>query len=105
MQVRQYASEVLLLTPCGHNVGRTLSEVAQLAGQPGWWDLPAVKAGRVYIADSAQFCRPGPRCALLGPGAVLRTKYTALSSEVEILIWGEARKRKGQVEPEGGPVT
>ena len=64
-QVQQYAPEVLLLTPCGHNVGKTLAEVAQLAGHPGWWDLPAVKAGRVYIADSALFCRPGPRCVRL----------------------------------------
>ena len=33
---------------------------AELAALPGWWGLPAVKAGRVYVADA---------CALPAPGA------------------------------------
>ena len=35
---------------------------ATLATQPGWKGLPAVRSGRVYIADgNAYYNRPGPR--------------------------------------------
>lgn len=61
LQVRDYAPEVLVLAPCGHSVAATRAEVCQLAGLPGWWSLPAVKAGAVYILDHALLCRPGPR--------------------------------------------
>ena len=34
----------------------------RLATQPGWYDFPAVRAGRIYIVDSpSYFSRPGPR--------------------------------------------
>lgn len=62
MQVREYAPEVLVLAPCGHGVAATRAEVCDLAGLPGWWSLPAVRAGAVYIVDSSLLCRPGPRC-------------------------------------------
>ena len=33
-----------------------------MASRQGWYDLPAVRAGQVYIVDSpAFFSRPGPR--------------------------------------------
>ena len=59
--IRRYAPEVLLLCPCSSNLERSLGEVCSLAAQPGWWALPAVKAGRVYICDHSLFSRPGPR--------------------------------------------
>ncbi|HUY13928.1 MAG TPA: cobalamin-binding protein [Terriglobia bacterium] len=60
--VVQYQPEVLVMMPCGYKIRRTLSEVDRLASKPGWFDLPAVRAGRVYIVDSpAYFSRPGPR--------------------------------------------
>ena len=61
--IRRYAPEVLLLCPCSSNLERSLGEVCSLAAQPGWWALPAVKAGRVYICDHSLFSRPGPRSA------------------------------------------
>jgi iron complex transport system substrate-binding protein len=38
-----------------------LAEANVLAGMPGWGELPAVRAGRVYAVDSGYFSRPGPR--------------------------------------------
>lgn len=59
--VQRYAPEVLILCPCSSNLDRSLGEVCNLAAQPGWWALPAVKTGRVYICDHSFFSRPGPR--------------------------------------------
>jgi iron complex transport system substrate-binding protein len=54
--------EVLLLLPCGLAPERTLSEIDVLTGLPGWPDLPAVRAGEVWVLDGpAYFNRPGPR--------------------------------------------
>ncbi len=52
----------MLIQPCGFDMARTRAEMATLTGQPGWADLRAVKAGRVYLTDGNQyFNRPGPR--------------------------------------------
>lgn len=57
-----YRPDVLIIMPCGYKISRTLSEINQLASKPGWFDLPAVQAGEVYVVDSpAYFSRPGPR--------------------------------------------
>jgi iron complex transport system substrate-binding protein len=32
-----------------------------LAKQDGWFDLPAVRSGEVYLINHAYFSRPGPR--------------------------------------------
>lgn len=54
--------DVLLVSPCGFDVSRTLSEMSLLEAQPGWRDLRAVRSGRVFVADgNAYFHRPGPR--------------------------------------------
>ncbi len=61
-QVVEYSPEVLVIMPCGYKVPRSLAEVDRLASRPGWHSLPAVREGRVYVADSpAYFSRPGPR--------------------------------------------
>jgi iron complex transport system substrate-binding protein len=60
--VRQWAPEVLIVMPCGLDVLKTEAQARQLFTFPGWFDLPAVKAGRVYAVDAnAYFARPGPR--------------------------------------------
>lgn len=60
--VRSARPEVLLLLPCGFAPDRTLRERALLEALPGWEDLPAVRAGRVWVLDGpAYFNRPGPR--------------------------------------------
>jgi iron complex transport system substrate-binding protein len=60
--VRAADPDVLLLSPCGFGIPRTLEEVALLRERPGFGDLRAVREGRVYVADgNAYFHRPGPR--------------------------------------------
>jgi iron complex transport system substrate-binding protein len=61
-KVLGFAPEVIVLTCCGFNLGRSAQEGETLATFEGVHDLPAVKAGRVYATDgSAYFSRPGPR--------------------------------------------
>jgi len=60
--VRHADPDVIVVMPCGFDVPRTRAELAPLLAQPGWDELAAVKAGRVYLADGSQyFNRPGPR--------------------------------------------
>lgn len=54
--------DVLFIACCGFSVERTLSDLPVLASRPGWTDLPAVRADRVFVTDgNAYFSRPGPR--------------------------------------------
>lgn len=56
------APDVLMIMPCGFDLARTQRELHLLTGRPGWADVPAVRAGRAYLADGAAFfSRPGPR--------------------------------------------
>lgn len=61
-RVVEFAPEVLVIMPCGCRIPRTLAEMDSLALRSGWYNLPAVRSGRVYVADSpSYFSRPGPR--------------------------------------------
>ena len=60
-QVRAHAPEVLVLMQCGASAQGALACVTELAALPGWWGLPAVKSGCVFVVDHAPFLRPGPR--------------------------------------------
>ncbi|MGZ8486616.1 MAG: ABC transporter substrate-binding protein, partial [Candidatus Binatia bacterium] len=54
--------EVILLMPCGFDVRRAVKESTPLRALPGWKDLPAVRAERVFALNgNAYFSRPGPR--------------------------------------------
>ncbi|MBU6294126.1 MAG: cobalamin-binding protein [Planctomycetes bacterium] len=54
--------DVLFIACCGFSVDRTLVDLPGLASRPGWADLPAVQADRVFVTDgNAYFSRPGPR--------------------------------------------
>jgi iron complex transport system substrate-binding protein len=54
--------DVLLISPCGFGIERTLEETVLLQSKPEWPELRAVKAGAVFVADgNAYFHRPGPR--------------------------------------------
>ncbi|MFF9044521.1 cobalamin-binding protein [Streptomyces parvulus] len=60
--VRAARPDVVLVLPCGFPPERTLRERELLTGLPGWRDLPAVRADRVWVLDGpAHFNRPGPR--------------------------------------------
>jgi iron complex transport system substrate-binding protein len=73
--------DAIVVAPCGYDLARCLEELPLLEARPGWSDLAAVRAGRVYFADgNAYFNRPGPRLAdsaeilaeMLHPGAGVR---------------------------------
>jgi iron complex transport system substrate-binding protein len=52
---------VLLLAPCGLGLARARRELPPLLARPGFAELTAVRAGRVFLLDgSAYFNRPGP---------------------------------------------
>jgi iron complex transport system substrate-binding protein len=71
------APEVVLVAPCGFPLDRAARDVARLNDQPGWRALPAVRDGRVAVADgNAYFSRPGPRLE-----ANLRIAATAIDPE------------------------
>ena len=54
--------DVIVIACCGFDVKRTLQDVAGVQLMAGWRELPAVRSGRVYVADGSQyFNRPGPR--------------------------------------------
>jgi iron complex transport system substrate-binding protein len=75
--------DVLVLSPCGFTLARTMEEVPLLRHHPAWASLKAVRAGRVYAIDGNLYLnRSGPR----------------LVESAELLarvIWGE---RVGEVE-------
>ena len=62
-EVVHYAPEVLIVMPCGLNLEKSVRAAeALLPDMPGWHDLPAVRAGRVFAMDAnSYFARPGPR--------------------------------------------
>ena len=54
--------DVIVIAPCGLGLARIRADYPLLKKLPGWSDLAAVKAKRVYFADGNQFFnRPGPR--------------------------------------------
>jgi len=54
--------DVVVVSPCGFNLPRTLAEMPALTGLSGWRRLRAVREGRVFLVDGNQyFNRPGPR--------------------------------------------
>jgi iron complex transport system substrate-binding protein len=56
--------EVIMISPCGFDIPRTLTELPALTRDPRWSKLRAVRERRVFIADGNQyFNRPGPRLA------------------------------------------
>ena len=54
--------DVIVVLPCGLDIGRTRAEMATLTALPGWRRLRAVKNERIYVTDGHHyFNRPGPR--------------------------------------------
>jgi iron complex transport system substrate-binding protein len=61
-EVLAWQPEVVVMACCGFDVKRTLQDVPGVQLMAGWRELPAVRSGRVYVADGSQyFNRPGPR--------------------------------------------
>lgn len=67
--VAAWAPEVLVIMPCGFNLQQTMKQIWSVFGpygshaaNPHFFNLPAVKNGRVYAVDAnSYFARPGPR--------------------------------------------
>ncbi|OYT71312.1 MAG: cobalamin-binding protein [Armatimonadetes bacterium JP3_11] len=63
-EVLDWQPEAIVIACCGFTVERTLRDVPILEQLPGWDSLPAVRQGKVFIADgNAYFSRPSPRLA------------------------------------------
>jgi len=83
VQVRGFAPEVLVMMGSGAGPTSALRATSELAALPGWWGLPAVKAGRVYVVDRSLFLRAGPRIVRTSP---LRFRVRMLSCT--LTQWG-----------------
>jgi iron complex transport system substrate-binding protein len=60
--VREWAPEVLIVSPCGAHLQDAVAQGQTLLADPRWAELPAVQRGEVYAVDaSSYFARPGPR--------------------------------------------
>jgi iron complex transport system substrate-binding protein len=60
--VVDWRPEVMIISPCGYDLGKTIEVSSNLSGYDGWSDLPAVRERRVYALDAnSHFARPGPR--------------------------------------------
>jgi iron complex transport system substrate-binding protein len=77
-QVCAQDPDVIVVLPCGWDIGRSRQEMPLLTQKPEWPRLKAVRERRVYLTDGNQyFNRPGPRLVesleilaeLLHPGA------------------------------------
>lgn len=54
--------DAIVLSLCGFDIERTRQDLPLLEARPGWRELQAVRAGRVFLTDGNQFFnRPGPR--------------------------------------------
>jgi iron complex transport system substrate-binding protein len=61
-QLSESNPDVIVVTPCGFDNERTLSELHLLTENKAFKSLKAARDGRVYVADGNQyFNRPGPR--------------------------------------------
>lgn len=54
-QVRDADPDYLIVAPCGFDLARSRKELPHLQSLPGWFDLRAVKAGRVAFADGNKY--------------------------------------------------
>ena len=61
-ELQRVDPDVLVLSPCGFSLERTILDVALLRQHPQWSALQAVQNGRVYAIDGNQYLnRSGPR--------------------------------------------
>jgi iron complex transport system substrate-binding protein len=59
--VRDADPDIVVVAPCGFGLGRALEDAASLPARPGWGELRAVQAGRVFVSDGDRFFnRSGP---------------------------------------------
>src|SRR2546421_12817382 len=72
-ELRQADPDILVLSPCGFTIERTMIDLPLLQRHPLWQSLQAVQAGRGYAINGNHYLNPsGPRLVesaeLLGRG-------------------------------------
>jgi iron complex transport system substrate-binding protein len=61
-ELRKADPDVIVLSPCGYDLKRTLQDMPLLQAHAEWSELRAVRSGRVYAVDgNAYLNRSGPR--------------------------------------------
>lgn len=61
-EVIEYDPQVIVISPCGFDLPRSLQEANSLTTLPGWRDTAAFRTRRVFAVDgNAYFNRSGPR--------------------------------------------
>lgn len=85
--------DVIVVVPCGFSLPQTERELSFLTKQEGWFDLQAVRQGRVFLFDgNAYFNRPGPR--LYRAVALLAAAlHPASAPALDVAGWEMARYR------------
>jgi iron complex transport system substrate-binding protein len=54
--------DIIVVSPCGYDLGRTRAEMHWLIERPEWARMRAVQSSQVYLVEGNQFMnRPGPR--------------------------------------------
>jgi iron complex transport system substrate-binding protein len=60
--VRDWAPEVLIVSPCGGHLDDAAAQARSILDDPQWAQLGAVQQGNVFAVDASSFfARPGPR--------------------------------------------
>jgi len=85
--VKKFDPDLILISPCGLNIERTVREIDLIAKMPGWSELKAVRSKRVYVVDSAYVSRPGPRVIRLAKLLVDLYSGSDFDKEVAINIY------------------
>ncbi len=84
--IAEAAPDILIVAPCGYDIATSLTERQLLESLPGWADIPAVRTGRVAVADGNQyFNRPGPRLA--DSAEILRAIYAGEPGDGQRFVW------------------
>lgn len=61
-QIREFAPEVIIVAPCNCSMEQARRDMPALEALPGYWSLPAVRHGRVFLADGREYFNGyGPR--------------------------------------------
>jgi len=61
-QIREFAPEVIIIAPCNCSMDQARRDMPAIEALPGYWSLPAVRHGRVFLADGREyFSGYGPR--------------------------------------------
>jgi len=59
--IRNFDPDIILISPCGFGIKRTLKEIDLLYSLPGWKDTRAFIKKNIYVVDSVYTSRATPR--------------------------------------------